>query len=167
MLWLSDPHGDPPTFEIDVGLLKPRSRGSVRLRSADPMEAPRIDLPGLTDTSDVERLAKGYLRGLEVAARPEIGRLCDRRPPPEPGSADELRALIRENSYSLPHIVGTCAMGPRPDDGAVVDASGLVHGTEHLSVADASVIPSPPSGFSQVPTIMVAERLSERIASSL
>jgi choline dehydrogenase-like flavoprotein len=167
MLWLSDPRGYPPTFEIDVGLLKPRSRGSVRLRSADPMEAPRIELPGLTDSSDVERLSEGYLRGLEVAARPEIRRLCDQPPPPEPGGADELRALIRKNSYSLPHVVGTCAMGPRPDDGAVVDALGRVHGTERLSVADASIIPSPPSGFSQFPTIMIGERLSEGIASSL
>jgi choline dehydrogenase-like flavoprotein len=57
-------------------------------------------------------------------------------------------------------------MGPRPDEGAVVDALGRVHGTERLSVVDASVMPDVPSGFTHFPTIMIAERLSERIASS-
>jgi choline dehydrogenase len=167
MLWLSDARGDPPTFEIDVGLLKPRSRGRVRLASADPIEAPCIDLPGLRDPFDVERLAEGYLRGLEIASRPEIRHLCSDPRPPEPGTADDLRALIGENGYSFPHVVGTYAMGPLPDDGAVVDASGRVHGTERLSVADASIMPTPPSGFSHIPTIMIAERLSEAITSLL
>lgn len=58
MLWLSDPRGDPPVFEIDVGLLRPRSRGTVRLRSADPADTPKIRLPGLVDRSDLERLAE-------------------------------------------------------------------------------------------------------------
>ena len=58
-------------------------------------------------------------------------------------------------------------MGPHPDDGAVVDSSGRVHGAERLNVADASIIPAPSSGFTQIPTIMLAERLSEEIASLL
>ena len=90
MLWLSDPRGDPPVFEIDVGLLRPRSRGTVRLRSADPAQPPRIDLPGLRDPSDAERLAEAYLRGLEVASRPQIRRLCAALPAPRPRSAAEL-----------------------------------------------------------------------------
>jgi choline dehydrogenase len=167
MLWLSDPRGDPPRFEIDVGLLKPRSRGSVRLRSEDPMAAPSIDLPGLRDSSDLERLAEGYRRGVEVASRPEIRRLCVGPAPPDPGDGADLQALIHHESCSFPHVVDTCGMGPRPDSGAVVNASARVHGTERLSVVDASVIPAPPSGFSHVPTIMFAERLSELIQSSL
>ena len=83
MLWLSDPRGDPPIFEIDVVLLRPRSRGTVRLRSADPTEPPPIELPNLRDPFDVERLAEGYRRGLEVASRPEIRRLCADPPSPE------------------------------------------------------------------------------------
>ena len=58
-------------------------------------------------------------------------------------------------------------MGPSPDDGAVVDASGAVHGTERLSVVDASIMPDVPSGFPHISTIMIAERLSERLASQL
>ncbi|MFL5776624.1 MAG: GMC oxidoreductase [Chloroflexota bacterium] len=57
-------------------------------------------------------------------------------------------------------------MGPRPDEGAVVDANGGVHGIEGLFVADASIIPEPPSGFSHLPTLMLAERLSEVVAAA-
>jgi choline dehydrogenase len=58
-------------------------------------------------------------------------------------------------------------MGPSPHDGAVVDAAGQVHGAERLSVVDASIMPEAPSGFPHLITIMIAERLSERIASAL
>jgi len=166
MLWLSDPRGAPPIFELDIGLLRPRSRGSVRLRSPDPTDPPRIELPGLRDPVDVERLAEAYVRGLEVAQRPEIRRLCADAPAPEARDGIELRDWIRAASYSFPHVVGTCAMGPRPENGAVVDRSGRVHGTEGLSVVDASVIPNAPSGFTHLPTIMLAERLSEEIAAA-
>ena len=166
MLWLSDPRGAPPIFELDIGLLRPRSRGSVRLRSPDPTDPPRIELPGLRDPVDVERLAEAYVRGLEVAQRPEIRRLCADAPAPDARDVIELRDWIRAASYSFPHVVGTCAMGPRPENGAVVDRSGRVHGTERLSVVDASVIPNAPSGFTHLPTIMLAERLSEEIAAA-
>ncbi len=167
MLWLSDPRGTPPTFEIDVGLLRPRSRGSVRLRSVDPADSPYIELPQLRDPFDVERLAEAYLRGLEVAQRPEIRRRCVEPLSPGARDADELPDMIRANGYSFPHVVGTCAMGPRPDEGAVVDASGRVHGTERLSVVDASIVPNGPSAFTHIPTIMIAERLAEQISSAV
>jgi choline dehydrogenase len=165
MLWLSDPRGDPPILEIDVVLLRPRSRGTVRLRSTDPADPPRIELPGVREPVDVERLAEGYLRGLEVARRPELRRLCAE--PPKPDDTADVKDMVRANAYSIPHVVGTCSMGPRPDAGAVVDASGLVHGAERLSVVDASVIPNGPSAFTHLPALMLAERLSERIAALL
>ena len=74
---------------------------------------------------------------------------------------------IIENAYSIPHVVGTCAMGPSPADGAVVDTLGRVHGVEHLSIADASIIPDPPAGFPHLVTIMLAEHLSERLIAVL
>ena len=165
MLWLSDPRGDPPMFEIDVVLLRPRARGTVRLRSADPTNPPRIQLPGL-DPFDVERLAEGYRRGCEVANHPGLRRLCNAPLSPQPNRTAELPDLIRAESYSFPHVVGTCSMGPDPDDDAVVDASGRVHGTERLSVVDASIIPNGPSAFTHLPTIMLAERLSEQLADT-
>ena len=60
-----------------------------------------------------------------------------------------------------------CAIGPRPDDGAVVDSLGRVHGTQALSVVDASIMPDVPSGFTHIPTTMIAERLSQAIAAVL
>ena len=165
MLWLTDPVGDPPIFEIDACLMRPRSRGAVKLRSADPAEPPRIELPGLCDPADVERLAEGYLRALEIAHRPEVRRLCAKLPTPEVREARALKRMISATAWSIPHVVGTCAMGPRPDDGAVVDASGGVHGVDGLSVVDASIVPNGPSAFTHLPAIMLAERLSEEITA--
>jgi len=169
MLWLADPGGpagSPPTFDIEVVLLRPRSRGKVRLRSADPSDTPRIDLPHLQDPFDAQRLAEGYQRAIEVVRQPALRDACA-DPSASEARGDEVLEFIRANAYSIPHVVGTCAMGPRPKDGSVVDSSGNVHGTERLSVVDASIMPDVPSGFTHFPTIMIAERLSERIRSLL
>lgn len=168
MLWLSDPSlsaEGAPLFEVEVVLLRPRSRGIVRLRSADPVSPPRIMLPDLSDPTDAKRVAEAYRRALEVVNRPELRELCS--DPPSPELAGEVRDTARANAYSLPHVVGTCSMGRRPEDGAVVDQLGRVYGTERLSVVDASIMPDVPSGFTHIPTIMVAERLSEVTARLL
>ncbi len=163
MFWMSDPDGDEPGFWLDPILLKPQSRGSVVLRSADPTASPRITLPGVRAPADIERLVEAYALGLELANRPEIRRLATEAPPSEPGTPEAWRRRIVENAYSNPHVVGTCAMGPEPRDGAVVNAHGHVHGTERLSVVDASIIPDAPAGFPHLVTIMLAEHLSERL----
>jgi len=166
MLWLCDPIGtadEPPFFDIDVVLLRPQARGRVQIRSQDPGKAPSIKLPVLT-ANDVERLIEAYRLAVDVANRPEIRRLCS-GPTPTDAATSELEAFLRTEAHSVPHVVGTCAMGPRPEEGAVVDPSGRVHGTAGLSVADASIMPDVPSGFTHIPTIMIAERLSEQLAS--
>ncbi len=167
MLWLTDPDGDSASFEVTVVLLKPRSRGRVLLRTSAASEQPSIELPSLGERSDVERLAEGYRRALEVANAPGLRRLCRDVPAKAPADGAPLLERIRGEAYSLPHAVGTCSMGTRPDAGAVVDALGSVHGTDGLSVVDASVMPDVPSGFTHIPTIMIAERLSEHIAALL
>jgi len=165
MLWMQEPVAvdGVSIFEVDIVLLKPRARGTVRLRSRDPSDPPRIELP-IVDPVDVARLVEGYKQAAEVARRPEVRRLCAE----DPGipTDDELPNFVRKSAYSVPHVVGTCAMGPSPDGGAVVDASGRVHGTEQLFVVDASIMPTVPSGFTHIPTIMIAERLSEQISAS-
>jgi choline dehydrogenase len=162
MFWLTDPEGDDPRFSLDPVLLKPHSRGTVRLRSTNPTDPPRITLPDVSAAADIERLVEGYQRGLELAHRPEIRRLATEAPPSNPGSLAGLRRRVVENAYSIPHVVGTCRMGPSPEAGDVVDAMGSVHGVEGLSVIDASIIPDAPSGFPHLITIMVAEHLAER-----
>ena len=167
MIWISDPEGDEPGLWFDPVLLKPRSRGSVRLRASDPTASPRITLPEVRDPADVDRLVEGYRLGLQLANRPEIRRLSMGSPPVEPSTPEEWRRRVLENAYSIPHVVGTCRMGPSPDGGDVVDALGRVHGVERLSVIDASIIPDAPSGFPHVVTIMLAEHLSEKLIALL
>jgi choline dehydrogenase len=151
MFWNVDPAGSEATFSLDPILLKPESRGWVRLRSADPADPPRIQLPSVQAAWDVERLAEGYRLGLALANHPAIRE----------------RRRVLEGAYSNPHVVGTCRMGPTPGDGDVVDAAGSVHGVAALSVIDASVIPDAPAGFPHVITIMLAEHLSRRLAAML
>ena len=162
MFWAQDPGADDPAVYFDPILLKPRSRGSVRIRGADPAAAPEIRLPGITDPFDLERLVEGYALGLEMANHPSVRALCAEPAPSAATSAADARARILDNAYSIPHVVGTCAMGPDPAVGAVVDASCRVHGIEGVRVVDASVVPGPPSGFPHVITIMAAEHIASR-----
>jgi choline dehydrogenase len=124
--------------------------------------APIVVLPAMDDPADAERLAEGYRLAIDVANRPELRQICQESPPTDAG-ADAARRLVVEQRYSLPHVVGTCAMGPDPADGAVVDASGAVHGTDGLFVVDASIIPAAPSGFPHLITLMLAERLADSL----
>ena len=165
MLWSGDPQGSPAVFTVDVVLLRPRSRGRVQIRSSDPMDPPQIELRCLTEPSDLIRLADGYGRAHEVAGHPEMRHVCSGRLPRRRSDDIETLAVVRQNAYPLPHVFGTCLMGPSPDDGAVVDAKGQVHGTERLFVVDASIMPGAPSGFTHIPTVMLGERLADWIAN--
>jgi choline dehydrogenase-like flavoprotein len=164
MFWIADPRGDPATFEIDVVLLNPKSRGRVRLRSANPKDPPRITLPGVGAPQDIARLIEGYRRGWAVLNDPAVRRRCAGPSTSLPARDVELEAFVRGNAYSIPHVVGTCAMGPLPESGAVVDADGKVHGLDGLYVADASIMPDAPSGFPHLITIMIAEAIAARLA---
>ncbi|MDQ1605221.1 MAG: choline dehydrogenase, partial [Actinomycetota bacterium] len=166
-LWTYDPFGEPAETTVDVLLLTPRSRGTVRLRSADPYAPPRITLPGLSDPADVDVLVEGYRRAYDVAAHAALRSVCTGAPPPLPAAVDELREQVRRTVGSFPHVVGTCAMGPDPGRGAVVDPSGGVHGVDRLSVIDASIIPTAPSGFPHLISVMLAERLAEHLNRTL
>ena len=151
---------NPASFSFECVLMRPRSRGRVTLRSADPAAPPRIVLPSLSEQLDLDRLGEAALRARDVALQPELRAICRDAPTQLPGRGVDLDAWVRENAYSVPHVVGTCAMGPSPADGAVVDADGRVHGVERLRVVDASIIPEPPSGFPNLITMMIAERIA-------
>jgi choline dehydrogenase len=137
----------------------------VRLASPDPAAAPVISLPALDERDDVRRLAEAYERAVEVANGTAFRRRCDGPGPVLPDISGRLRQ-VQAGAYSIPHVVGTCAMGPVPEAGAVVDTSGRVHGITNVWVADASVMPDVPSGFTHIPTIMIAERVAAHVAAS-
>jgi choline dehydrogenase len=164
MFWLSDPDAADPGFYLDPVLLKPRARGSIRLRSARPGDPRRITLPSVGEPADLERLAEGYLLAIEIANRPEIRSLCSEPAHTLPSDRQARDQQLVENAYSIPHVVGTCRMGPSSADGDVVDHLGRVHGIDGLHVIDASIIPDAPSGFPHVITIMAAEHLAARLA---
>jgi choline dehydrogenase len=158
-------NGGPGAFFLGVALLKPRSRGAVRLRSADPSAAPRIDLGYFREPADLDRLAAGLARIRESAAPAVIAELsCGAELAPgrdvATGDRDGLRQWIRRRAWTYHHPVGTCAMGLVPGSGSVVDAAGTVHGIDGLSVADASVMPDIPSANTHIPTVMIAERIA-------
>ena len=161
MFWVTDPDGAEAAFSFDPILLRPASRGSVGLRSADPSALPGITLPGITDEADVSRLIEGYGLGIELANHPRVRALCSEPPPAAPKTTAEARAFVA-GAYSIPHVVGTCAMGPSPAAGAVVDHLAWVHGVAGLRVVDASIIPAPPSGFPHLVILMLAEHIVSR-----
>ncbi len=161
-LWSSDPEGDPAEGWLDVVLLRPKGRGRVQLASTDPAQQPRIWLPTPTD-EDVLVLCHGVRRALDVLATSALQAICNEPPTVPPTDLERLGPWVRDNAYSLPHTVGTCAMGASPDNGAVVDAAGQVYGVTGLYVVDASILPGPPTGFPHMVTLMMASRITDRL----
>jgi choline dehydrogenase len=143
-----------------AALLKPRSRGRVRLRSLDPAAAPIIDLGLLTDDADERRLIEGLRRAHQLLAAPDFKAVADNGSQRNGRlSDDELRDYLLANVRTYHHPTGTCAMGPDPAH-AVVDVQGRVHGAKRLVVTDASIMPEIPSANTNLPTIMCAERIA-------
>jgi choline dehydrogenase len=163
-LWGSDPEGEPAEGWLDVVLLRPHGRGRV-LPATEPAQQPRIWLPTTTD-ADIAALCYGVRRALQVLSTAPIHAITGGRPMSVPTGSAELAAWVRANTYSLPHTVGTCAMGASPAGGAVVDRTGQVFGFPGLYVADASILPGPPTGFPHLVTLMMASRITDRLLKS-
>jgi choline dehydrogenase len=152
-----------------TGLLSVRSRGSVRLRSPDPADPPRIDIAHLRDPEDLDRMIEATLEARRLSRTSplaDVVRGAELAPGSDIGDDDRagLGHSIRSRVASYHHPVGTCAMGPAPESGAVVDARGRVHGVEGVWVADASVMPSIPAANTNLSTIVVAERIAGWLA---
>lgn len=151
---------------IVVGLLDPDSRGSVRLASADPAAAPRIDPGYLSSGRDRDRLVVGIRRARRILATDPLRSLVvgpELSPGPAITDDDTLRASLPRLVRTYHHPVGTCRMGPDPEDGAVIDAEGRLYGVGGLAVIDASIMPRIPRANTNLPTLMVAERLAARL----
>jgi choline dehydrogenase len=161
-LWSSDPEGDPAEGWLDVVNLRPNARGSVSLTSSDPSEQPRISLPTPTQ-EDVLALCHGVHRALDLLTTTSLQSIRNHPSEALPEESEHLATWVRANAYSVPHTVGTCSMGASPANGAVVDSTGRVHGVDGLYVADASILPGPPTGFPHLVAVMMASRITDGI----
>jgi choline dehydrogenase-like flavoprotein len=153
-------------YSCHVCLLRPKSRGSVMLASADPLAAPLIDPNFLAERDDAERLVRGFKAMRHVLAQPALAGYGARelRASVSAQSDAEIEAFIRANADTIYHPVGSCRMGGGALD--VVDAELRVHGVEALRVVDASIMPAIVSGNTNAPTIMIAEKASDMIKAA-
>ena len=152
-----------PAYVLTPCLMRPRSRGSVRLASADPRDPPLIDPGFLTDPADLEVLAQAVALAREIGAAPQLSEWRQREVFPGPGvmHRKRLRDFARRAANSFHHPVGTCRMGT--DEAAVVDLALQVRGVPGLRVVDASVMPSLPQAMVNAATIAIAERAADLI----
>ncbi|HET6430790.1 choline dehydrogenase [Dyella sp.] len=150
-------------YTLHACYLHPRSRGRLRLRSADPSAPIAIHANYLGDDErhDLARMIEAAKVSREILAQPAFDAYRGTPVFPErPLATDaEYEAFIRRKAESIYHPVGSCLMGRDAD--AVVDSELRVHGVAGLRVVDASVMPTLPSGNTNAPTIMIAERASD------
>lgn len=150
-------------YSCHVCLLRPRSRGSLRLASADPQAAPLIDPAFLQDADDTARLVRGFQVMRRLLQQPALTRHggAESATSVQAQSPEQIEQFVRNHADTIYHPVGTCRMGPGPMD--VVDARLRVHGVSGLRVVDASVMPTVVGGNTNAPVIMMAEKATDMI----
>jgi len=150
-------------FSSIVRLLRPQSRGTVMIKSADPFEAPAIQPNFLHQPRDGEVLARGCQLLRRIVATPPLADLVEDEylPGPDTVSDADMIEFLRNAGATSFHPVGTCRMGP--DDAAVVDPRLRVRGLAGLRVVDAAIMPVIVSGNTNAPTIMIAEKAADMI----
>jgi choline dehydrogenase-like flavoprotein len=186
--WYADPSARSPDIQFHLGLgsgieagvaampnggvtlnsafLRPRSRGTVRLASADPKAAPLIDPNYWQDPYDRDMSIKGLKLAQEIMRQPALKPfvLAERLPGPEIRTEEDYVAYACRNAKTDHHPAGTCRMGM--DAEAVVDPQLRFNGIDNLRVVDASIMPTVVSSNTNAPTIMIAEKAADMIRES-
>ncbi len=150
-------------FTVSVCHLRPESRGSIHIRSADAKEPPAIQPNYLDTTGDRDTMVAGMQLARKIIAIPAMKSYVRREvlPGPDVNSDDEMLEYIREYGSTIFHPTSTCRMGQ--DDMAVVDERLRVRGVEALRVADASVMPTVVSGNTNASCVMIGEKAADMI----
>jgi choline dehydrogenase len=156
-----------PAIVLAVNVCRPLSRGTLRLRSADPQALPVIDHPMFGNPQDLDTLRRGAVMARDILAAPAFAATYERevKPGPETRTDKDWNAFLRQKSMRFSHPAGTCRMGR--DGGAVVDETLRVHGLSGLFVADASIMPTLPSANTNAAAIMIGEKASDHIKAHL
>ena len=165
-LYLDGMEGPPDGYTLMAGIIRPASRGSLRLASADPAAPPLIDPDCLSCEVDADALVAAIELCREIGGQAALAEWRGRElyPGPGAGTRQELLDYVRRTAITYHHQVGTCKMGVDAD--AVVDPQLRVRGIEGLRVADASIMPFVSSGNTHAPTVMIGERAADFVLGS-
>jgi choline dehydrogenase len=155
---------DFPGFSLSAVHLRPDARGTVRLKSPDPLAPPAIRFNFLRTRYDIQALTAGMRMARGFTRQPSLAPYVAEEivPGPSVQTDAEFEDAIRRNALSNLHPVGTCRMGPDGSD-SVVDPRLRVHGVGRLRVVDAAIMPTVPAGNTNAPTIMIAEKAAAMI----
>jgi choline dehydrogenase-like flavoprotein len=149
-------------YSSHVILLRPKSRGKIYIRSADPRVPPDIDPAFLENPDDIEVMLKGFKMVRELDRAPGMDEVRGEEMfTANIRTDDDIREMLKQRVDTIYHPVGTCKMGD--DAMAVVDNQLRVRGIEGLRVADASIMPTIIGGNTSAPTMMIAEKASDMI----
>ena len=168
-----DRFGEPlhrfDAFTASVCHLRPQSRGSVSIRSADPLDAPLIAPNYLAAPGDRTVAAAALRLTRRIVAAQPLARYAPQefKPGAQLQTDEELARAAGDIGTTIFHPVGTAKMGPAGDPAAVVGADLRVHGIGGLRVIDASVMPTITSGNTNAPTLMIAEKGAAMVAAAL
>jgi len=160
------PTHDFSGFTMSVCQLRPESRGTVRIKSPDPLAAPAMQPNYLSAEADCRTLVAGIRLARALGATRALAPLVkgEYRPGSEARTDDELLEFARNTGGTIFHPSGTCKMGDLARDPmAVVDSTLRVHGVDGLRVVDCSIMPTLVSGNTNVPVVMIAEKAADLI----
>jgi choline dehydrogenase-like flavoprotein len=150
---------------LNSAYVRPRSRGTVRLRSSDPKDPPLIDPNYWGDPHDVKMSIEGFRLARRIMAQPAFAEFMkgEATPGPQARTDDDIREYACRHAKTDYHPVGTCKMGAEDDPTAVVTPRLRFKGIENLRVCDSSVMPFVNSSNTNAPTIMIAEKAADMI----
>lgn len=156
---------DFPGMTLGFYPLRPKSTGHVRLASNDPFALPRVQPNYMAEPEDRETIVRALRLTRRILHASALGRYVERDEyPPSTTTTDaDFVEFARQRGGTAWHLMGTCRMGPASDPASVVDDQLRVIGLQGLRVADASIMPTMPSGNTQVPTMMIAEKAADLI----
>lgn len=155
----------PSSWALCAGLVAPKSRGVVKLRSSNPTDRPVVDARFLSEPEDVKALAYGIEVARDIGNSPAMRDFVKREVAPgKKLTGQALDNFVRDGATTYFHQAGTCRMGK--DDKAVVDAQLRVKGVENLRIADSSIMPRIPGVATMATCVLIGERMAEILTQS-